>query len=221
MDSGKDTSQRILDAAECLFVEHGFAGTSMRQITSAAAVNISAVNYYFGSKDGLFQAVFERRAEPFALLSIAKLNALQLAKPACSAVDIAQAFMGAALEMGRQPEHGGLVFVKLLARSYVEPHPRLKEKLPLRYGELTQRYLAAMRLALPHLSDMEVAWRFQFMSSTMFNAFAGNNVMRLFMTQPIVNARDPHKVAEMLLPFIAAGLNSPAAELVTPSTTEV
>ena len=50
------------------------------------------------------------------------------------------------------------------------------------------------------------------MTSAMFNAFAGNNVMRLFMTQPLVNARDPQLVATMLMPFIAAGLNSPAAQ---------
>ena len=214
METGKalETSQRILDAAELLFVEHGFAGTSMRQITSAAHVNIAAVNYYFGSKDGLFQAVFERRAEPFAQLSIRKIDELTTTKNDYSAIEVAQAFMAAAMEMGSNPEYGGLVFVKLLARSYVEPNPVLKEKLPQRYGELTRKYLAALSHALPHLSNAEINWRFHFMTSAMFNAFAGNNVMRLFMTQPLVNARDPQLVATMLMPFIAAGLNSPAAQ---------
>ncbi len=212
METGKalETSQRILDAAELLFVEHGFAGTSMRQITGAASVNIAAVNYYFGSKEGLFQAVFERRAEPFAQLSIHKIDQLTSQKMNFSATEVAQALMAAAMEIGSNPDCGGLVFVKLLARSYVEPNPALKEKLPQRYGELTRKYLAALAQALPHLSSIEINWRFHFMTSAMFNAFAGNNVMRLFMAQPIVNARDPQLVADMLLPFIAAGLNSPA-----------
>ena len=43
------TKDRILDAAESLFMEHGFEATSLRSITAAAAVNLAAVNYHFGS----------------------------------------------------------------------------------------------------------------------------------------------------------------------------
>ena len=44
------THDRILDAAERLFAEHGVAGTSVRAITDQAQVNVAAVNYHFGSK---------------------------------------------------------------------------------------------------------------------------------------------------------------------------
>jgi AcrR family transcriptional regulator len=57
-----DTRERILDAAEHLFATHGFAGTSVRQITEAADANLGAVNYYFRSKEGLYLEVFQRRA---------------------------------------------------------------------------------------------------------------------------------------------------------------
>ena len=40
-----NTKERILGAAEELFAQHGFAGTSLRQVTSRADVNIAAVNY--------------------------------------------------------------------------------------------------------------------------------------------------------------------------------
>lgn len=50
------TKARILDAAEDLFVEHGFEAMSMRQITSRAAVNLAAVNYHFGSKEEIGRA---------------------------------------------------------------------------------------------------------------------------------------------------------------------
>ena len=52
-----DTKEKILDAAERLFAEHGFASTSMRDITTEADVNLAAVNYHFGSKLALLQAV--------------------------------------------------------------------------------------------------------------------------------------------------------------------
>ncbi|WP_410498397.1 TetR/AcrR family transcriptional regulator [Chitinibacter sp. S2-10] len=206
-----DASTRILNAAEQLFTEHGFNGTSMRQITAIAQVNIAAVNYYFGSKDGLFQEVFERRAEPFVRLSLSKLD--ELANADDDPVEsVVQAFLAAALELSRHPEYGGLAFVKLLARSYIEPNLILKEQIPQRYGELSRRYQAALERALPHLSAREVAWRFHFMTSVIFNAFAGNQVLRLFTAQTVVNARDPQYVADMLLPFLVAGLQCPAAE---------
>jgi len=56
-----DTRERILDAAESLFVEHGFEATSMRMITGRAGVNLAAINYHFGSKEALIQDVFRRR----------------------------------------------------------------------------------------------------------------------------------------------------------------
>src|SRR5438067_208004 len=58
------TKSRILDAAERLFLEHGFEATSLRQLTAAAGVNLAAVNYHFGSKEELFQAVLTRRLDP-------------------------------------------------------------------------------------------------------------------------------------------------------------
>src|SRR5690606_36644825 len=55
------TREAILDSAEALFARQGHDGTSMRQITSEAGVNLAAVNYHFGSKEALVQAVLKRR----------------------------------------------------------------------------------------------------------------------------------------------------------------
>ncbi|KPC54786.1 TetR/AcrR family transcriptional regulator [Amantichitinum ursilacus] len=206
-----ETSTRILDAAELLFVEHGFDATSMRLITQAAGVNIAAVNYYFGSKDGLFKAVFERRAEPFARLFLGHLDQLERQYANPSAKQVVEAFVAAAIELGQEASLGGLIFVRLLARTFVEPHPVLKESMPRRYSELTRRYISALVKSLPHLSEAEVHWRFHFLANAMFNAFAGTNVLRLFMAHPIVNARDPQMVARMLVPFVVAGLDAQAA----------
>ena len=62
--SPQDTKSRILDAAEELFISGGFDSLSMRQITSAAGVNLAAVNYHFGSKDALIQSVLARKLDP-------------------------------------------------------------------------------------------------------------------------------------------------------------
>src|SRR5258708_35196227 len=55
---------RILDAAESAFADHGYNGASMRAIVREAGVNLATVYYYFGSKNGLMEAVLKRRFGP-------------------------------------------------------------------------------------------------------------------------------------------------------------
>src|SRR5258708_14318075 len=72
-----ETRTRILDAAEELFMQHGFEGTSMRPLTTKAGVNLAAVNYHFGSKHALIEAVFRRRLDPMNVARIAELEMLE------------------------------------------------------------------------------------------------------------------------------------------------
>lgn len=61
--SGALTRERILDAAEALFVTNGYDGTSTRAIAQSAKANIGLLSYYFGSKQGIFTAVLEREID--------------------------------------------------------------------------------------------------------------------------------------------------------------
>src|SRR6195256_6809772 len=72
-----ETRTRILDSAEELFMRHGFEGASMRLLTSSAGVNLAAVNYHFGSKDALIEALFRRRLDPMNAARIAELERLE------------------------------------------------------------------------------------------------------------------------------------------------
>lgn len=55
------TRERLIEVAERLFSERGFAATSVRHITAEAGCNLAAVNYHFGGKDQLYEEVFRRR----------------------------------------------------------------------------------------------------------------------------------------------------------------
>ena len=69
MDKDKiDKKDHILDVAEKVFADLGFDGASTRLISSEAGVNMAMLNYYFGSKEGLFLAVFERKIYSFRTL---------------------------------------------------------------------------------------------------------------------------------------------------------
>src|SRR6186997_1363866 len=103
------TKPRILDAAEALFMEHGFEATSLRAITAAAAVNLAAVNYHFGSKEELFEAVLTRRLDPMNEQRIELLTRLEAkAAPAPLSCDrILLALFVPALRLARDPARGG------------------------------------------------------------------------------------------------------------------
>jgi AcrR family transcriptional regulator len=56
-------TDRLLDAAEKLFCERGFDGTSVRDLTNEAGCNVAAVNYHFGNKENLYKQMFQRHLE--------------------------------------------------------------------------------------------------------------------------------------------------------------
>src|SRR5947199_6693744 len=94
-----ETRTRILDAAEELFMQHGFEGTSMRLLTAKAGVNLAAVNYHFGSKDALIEAVFHRRLDPMNVARVAELENLEASDAAPSAETIIRAFITPGLRL--------------------------------------------------------------------------------------------------------------------------
>lgn len=61
-----EMSQRILKAADKLFLEQGFASTSTVQVARLAGCNQALVHYYYRSKELLFQAVFESKIRMFS-----------------------------------------------------------------------------------------------------------------------------------------------------------
>src|SRR6516162_4097843 len=89
------TTERILDAAERLFAQHGFDGTSIRAIVDEAKVNLAAVHYHFRSKDALLEAVLTRR---ISVVNDARLKMLEEVEKAArpkppSAEDVLRAFI--------------------------------------------------------------------------------------------------------------------------------
>src|ERR1700729_3760836 len=89
-----DTRTRILDAAEPLFAERGFRGTSVRAVTSLAGANLAAVGYHFGSKAELLAAVIRRVIEPIIAAQHDGLDRLGAQTPAPPVVELVAAFAG-------------------------------------------------------------------------------------------------------------------------------
>ena len=92
-----DTKEQILNVAERLFAENGFAGTSLRSVIREAEVNLSAVNYHFGSKEGLFSAIVARTAQPIVKGELERLKQCQKEQKNPSVEAILEALLTPAL----------------------------------------------------------------------------------------------------------------------------
>ncbi len=212
--SRNGTQERILSEAEALFMEYGYEATSLRLITRDAGVNLAAVNYHFGSKEELFQAVLTRRLDPLNAERVRMLDALDTKygdKPA-PLDEILSAMFLPALQLSRDAAHGGTNFLRLLGRAYVDPAPFIRKLLSAQYAEMITRFKDAFARALPHLSRDELTMRLHFVMGALAYTLAGTDVLKLIDT---LNANEPSEDARLLrklAPFLMAGLQAPATE---------
>jgi len=209
------TKARILDAAEALFMEHGFEATSLRAITAAAAVNLAAVNYHFGSKEELFQAVLTRRLDPMNQDRIALLDRLEAGTPdaAPSCDRIVMALFVPALRLARDPERGGKNFLRLLGRAYADPAPFIRRFLSEQYAEMIARFKAAFGRALPQLPRKELSWRLHFMMGALSYTLAGTDALKLIAELNPLETDNDEILLRRLAPFLLAGLQAPLPDL--------
>jgi AcrR family transcriptional regulator len=210
-DPKTDPKGRILDAAELLFVEHGFEATSLRQLTAAASVNLAAVNYHFGSKEELFQAVLTRRLDPMNQERIDLLEKLQreAGGRTLSCEKILFAMLIPALRLARDERRGGKNFLRLLGRAYADPAPFIRQFLSQQYAEMIGRYKEAFHEALPQLSRQELTWRLHFVMGALSYTLAGTDALRLFAQVSPHEKDNDELLLQRLAPFLVAGLKAP------------
>ena len=209
-----ETRTRILDAAEALFMQHGFEGTSMRLLTTTAGVNLAAVNYHFGSKDALIEAVFRRRLDPMNAARVEALEALEASGRATSPEDIIRAFVGESLRMMEDGKDGGRNFIRLLGRTYTEPSKPIRALIGQLYAPAMERYKAAFQRALPQMPADELVWRMHFMFGTLSYTLAATDVVQLIAGCKPEDRHDARLLEDRLTAFLAAGLTAPLKNVV-------
>jgi AcrR family transcriptional regulator len=147
------TRGRVLDAAEELFAEHGYAATSVRDITAAAGCNLAAVNYHFGSKRNLYREVFLRH-----LSALREQRLAALAAPTGGTTDgrnlarVLKGFAEAFLAPLRE-ESDGRIPLRLMMREIVDPYlPRDLFQSEL-FAPVSQALVRAMSHAAPEVPE--------------------------------------------------------------------
>ncbi|MFI6287799.1 TetR/AcrR family transcriptional regulator [Streptomyces sp. NPDC051018] len=160
-----DTRERILDAAIGLFGERGYAATSLRAVTEAADANIAAVNYHFGSKEGLLRAVIDRAIGPVNTERERILDQLVSRGGTPAAEDLVRAFAetGATLASVREQDARGAEVARFMGRVMFEPDPAVRRIFADEVSPVEGRYLEALVDALPALPREEVVFRYRTM----------------------------------------------------------
>jgi AcrR family transcriptional regulator len=209
------TRQRLLGAAEVLFLEHGFDGTPLRLLTSKAGVNLAAVNYHFGGKDELFRAMLAARLDPLNHERIALLTEYEKAATgrALPCEIILNALFIPTLKLAREAKEARgrsrVDFLRLLGRAYVDPSPVLRQFLSERYAPMITRFKQAFGRALPQFPKRELSWRLHFMMGALAYTLAGTDAWKLIAALNPEESENDLLLLRRLAPFLIAGLQAP------------
>ena len=204
INSSASTKERILTAAEALFAQRGFEAASLRQLTSAAGVNLAAVNYHFGSKDHLVEQVFKRRLDQLNARRMSALKQIS-GQPETTLEDLLSAFIRPALDLSH--DGGGGLFMRVLARAFAEHDDSLRKFLSENYGHVMRQFTAEFARLLPNLSKEELYWRIDLVTGALTHAMSGFGIIQRKSDVSEVIHRE--QTAEHLIRFAAAGLRAP------------
>lgn len=201
-DSG--TRERIFREAERLFAERGFDRVSMRDLTLAAGVNLAAVNYHYGSKDGLLLAIFRRRA---AELNRERAQLLQQVldgdgQPAVRAV--LSALIAPATRWISDERRTSLQF---LIRARTEGTGEIRSILCHDVSHL-RRFVDALQRALPGLSRKDVVWRLHFTLAVLHHNSAADYERLRALSDGACTPDNREELLDRLLDYTSAGFNT-------------
>jgi AcrR family transcriptional regulator len=198
-------SERILDAAEALFAQHGFDGVTLRQIARRAGVDVALASYHFGKKRDLFQAVFERRA---GHLNGARREALHRCQAAAGAAgpsleQIIEAFLRP-LELAQETgDEGWRHYLALIAYINNSPYwgPKMMSHL---FDELVQEFIEALAKALPAAPREDLYWCYQNLSGALTLTLAQTRRIDN-LSGGLCRSADLQAAYDHMIPFVAAG----------------
>jgi AcrR family transcriptional regulator len=193
-----DTKTRILDVAEKLFGENGFDATSLRDITTAADVNLAAVNYHFQSKDSLIDAVIARRIEPVNRRRMAMLDSFG---PDPTLEQILEAFVLPVVEEGVAP------IIPLLGRVMSTPDQFVTRVFKPHFAVIANRFLEEFAKAAPHLSQSTCTWRLHFTGGALAHVLSRSHLLP--ESGFSVDLKDRKLLAARLVEYAAAGFRAP------------
>lgn len=165
------TRARILGAAETEFADHGFDGVSVRQIALRADVPVALINYHFGSKEGLYRAIFEMRAPMIVDQRVAGLRLAEMEPERERKVEmIVKAVLVPNLHMRSTEKSSN--YARILAREVSDPKSLERKVIEEYLDPIAYKVMDALQRAMPDRSIEEINWGYQAMLGVMVYTMA-------------------------------------------------
>lgn len=164
------TRNKIMDAGEHLFAQNGFHRSSLREITNLAGANLAAVNYHFGSKEKLYEAILERRITPINEIREERMGRVIETAEAedrlPSVAELLRAFVEPTLEfISNLPESLG--FFMMVNRCIMDSSGVQRKYFMGLMQPTLMKFYHSLCGSLPHLSREVVYMRFMFTIGSM------------------------------------------------------
>ena len=201
------TKQKILDAAEELFADHGFSETSLRMITAKAEVNLASVNYHFGSKKTLIQAVFDRFMQRFTTDLSIEMDRLDGAESELEVIDVLTTLIKPITQLDNLRPDGAGVFMNLLGRAYAETQGHIRRFAMDRYSSVLRRFTQLLHTTSPKLLPMEMFWRLHFMLGSFIFTLAGHQALQEISESDYDQKVSIEDIIKRLVPFMSAAFS--------------
>lgn len=205
------TADRILDVAEEMFAEQGYRAVSVRSITRACDANIAAVHYHFGSKQILLEEIFARRS---GAINVARLKLLDDCAEQPGRAPVLEQVLEAYLRPSfAQPsdDEGARRFMRLRSVVAHEQAELSKNLIAKHFNATSQRFIAAIAAATPHLSANDVYWRFHFLLGAHYYTLSNPGRIQALSGGQCDPADLEAALAEMVA-FAAAGFRAPPCD---------
>lgn len=200
-----DTKKQILHVAERLFADQGFAGTSLRSVVREADVNLAAVHYHFGSKEGLYRAVVAHIAEQIVMAQLEQLSKCLNTSDPPHLEDILEAFLAPPLQVVMSAGEQRIYRARFMGRCRTEPDP-IQAIAHKEFHRSEQAFLDILQRSLPDQSRTELAWKLDLVIAALIRVAteAGKPNALLQSNTP----EDIQKTASRLVSFLAAGFQT-------------
>lgn len=204
------TREKILDTAERLFAERGLEATSIRDITAAAAVNLGAINYHFGTKQKLIVAALNRHIEPVDQQRLALLDEAErkAGNRPPTIESLLEAMIRPAVEASFAAGKRNTSFMQLMARCHSEPNPEIEKMMRAKFQTMMDRLAAAFGRALPELPREELFWRLNFTFGTVIHTLLISS-KEDSLPGRLRQKLDADGLVKRLVAFAGAGMTTP------------
>jgi len=206
--AAQSTKERIIDAAEMLFAQQGYEGTTTRAIAMKADVPLGLMSYYFGTKADLYSEVITRRSDEHAADIAASLKAVAARGADASIGDLVTAFVMPVFRRALDGGPGWAAYIKLLSLAAntpgAEPHTKTFAR---EYAKVVEDFVDMLRQKMPGASEEDVYWAYYILNSAFIHLLVENAAID-HLSGGLCRASDLETIAAKMARVFDAGIAS-------------